>query len=148
MTIPPDFLWPYIASNVVALFLLATAYKWPRVAKFLFVLLFLGAGAFNMFTAIADPEAYLFFADLALLDAYRNFIIGFFTRHTIEVVALIALGQLVIAGLLGGSGTVLKAGVIGGVVFFVAIAPLGAGSAFPSTLLLAAALVLMQRRLR
>ena len=146
MTIPPHFLGPYIGSNVVAFALLVAAYRWPRVSRILFVVLFLGAGAFNIATAITDPEAYMVYADLALLDVYRDFIRGFFADRITVLVGAIAVCQLAIAGLLAGSGWLLKAGAAGGIIFFVAIAPLGVGSAFPSTLLLATALAVLARR--
>jgi hypothetical protein len=43
-------------------------------------------------------------------------------------------------------GKLFLLGIIGGIVFLVAIAPLGIGSAFPSTLLMAFCLVLLHIR--
>ncbi|MBC7339277.1 MAG: hypothetical protein H5U04_05385 [Firmicutes bacterium] len=111
--IPREFLGAVIGSNVVSLGLVLLAIRWPRLARVLFALIFLGAGVFNLTMAVRDPEVYLVYARWAV-DFYRRF---------------------------------LWLGVAGGIVFLLAIAPLGVGSAFPSTLLMAVALYLMWRRL-
>ena len=59
---------------------------------------------------------------------------------TVLVVGFIATAQAFIAVSLLLKGRIYKAGIIGGVIFLIAIAPLGVGSAFPCTLLLALAL--------
>ncbi len=143
----PEFLGPYLGSNIISAALVFAAVKWPRVTRVLFVTIFFAAGVFNAYTAITEPEAYMMYADMAVLDVYRNFITGFFGSHTQIIVLTIALGQLGIAALLCGDNRLLKVGVVGGVMFFVAIIPLGMGSAFPASLLMAIAIVLMWRRL-
>jgi hypothetical protein len=86
------------------------------------------------------------FGELAVLAAYRDFIHGPFRRHTAAIVLSITAGQLAVATLLAsGPSPLRRLGVIGGIVFLLAIAPLGVGSAFPSTLLLAFALAVMDR---
>ncbi len=142
-----EFLGPYLGSNIISAALVGAAVKWPRVTRVLFVTIFLVAGMFNAYTAITEPEAYLMYADMAILNVYRNFVTGFFSSHTEIIVLAIALGQLGIAALLCGDNRFLKIGVGGGVMFFVAIIPLGVGSAFPASLLLAISIVLMWRRL-
>ncbi len=142
-----EFLGPYLGSNIISATLVVAAVKWPRVTRALFVTIFLSAGVFNAYTAITEPEAYLMYADMAVLDVYRNFITGFFSGHTEIIVFAIAIGQLGVAALLCGGNRFLTIGVGGGVMFFVAIMPLGVGSAFPASLLLAIAIVLMWRRL-
>ena len=144
---PPELLGPYLGSNIISAALVVTAVKWPRVTRVLFVIIFLAAGVFNAYTAITEPEAYLMYDDMAVLDVYRNFITGVFSSHAQVIVLAIALGQMSIAALLCGDNRFLKMSVVGGVVFFIAIIPLGVGSAFPSSLLMAIALVLMWRRL-
>ncbi|HPF67714.1 MAG TPA: hypothetical protein PLC20_08575, partial [Flavobacteriales bacterium] len=63
-------------------------------------------------------------------------------------IGAIAFGQgLVALGLLG-RGMLRRIAAIGGIVFLVAIAPLGVGSAFPSSLLLALGLFLSVFRKR
>lgn len=142
-----EFLGPYLGSNIISAALVVAAVKRPRLTRALFVTIFLVAGMFNAYTAITEPEAYLMYADLAVLNVYRNFITGFFSSHSEIIVLAIALCQLGVAALLCGDNRFLKIGVGGGVMFFVAIIPLGVGSAFPASLLLAMAIVLMWRRL-
>lgn len=125
--------------------MLFIAFRFPRPARALFVLLFLAAGTFNIYTAITNPQAYLAYADLAVLKIYRDFINGIFAEYVTLIVIAIAICQLFIAGLLTSSGILQRAGVAGGVVFLLAISPLGVGSALPCTLLLSAALIAMQR---
>ena len=111
------------------------------------MIIFLAAGIFTAYPAITEPEAYLMYGGMAVLEVYRNFITGFFSSHAQVIVLAIALGQLSVAALLCGDNRYLKMGVAGGVIFFVAISPLGVGSAFPASLVMAIAIVLMWRRL-
>jgi len=145
--IGPEFIAPYTISNIVSVVLLVSAYRWPRISRILFVLIFLIAGLFNIYTAMTEPEAYLFYGDMAVLEPYRHFIHGFFSIHTQEIVLAIALGQLCVAALLSFKGKLFKLGIVGGVIFFIAITPLGIGSAFPATLLMAIALITMHYQL-
>lgn len=142
---PADYLAPILVSNAVAAGMILLAIKWPRVARGLVVFVFLAAGAFNTYTALTQPESYLNYANWAVLDVYRNFISGPFAANTQLFVLVIAAGQLAVAALLTRSGRVFNLGIAGGIVFFVAIAPLGIGSAFPSTLLMALALIILHR---
>lgn len=142
--IPSEFIVPYTASNIISLVLVFTAFKWPGLTRSLFLLIFLAAGIVNMYTALTTPEDYLNYREYALLGIYRNFIDGFFSQHVQVIVCVIATGQLTIAALLTRRGLPLNMAVIGGVIFFIAIAPLGIGSALPAPLLLAAALIAMK----
>jgi hypothetical protein len=145
--IPREFLGPYLGFNIVSAGLVFAAFKWPRLTRVLFVLIFVAAGLFNTYTALTQPEAYLDYGDMAVLDVYRRFIDGFFSEHTQAIVLAIALGQLSVGALLTGNVHLVRMGVAGGVIFFIAITPLGVGSAFPATLLMAVALIVMQWRL-
>lgn len=145
--IPREFLGPYLGSNIISTGLVFAAVKWPRLTRVPFVLIFVAAGLFNTYTAHTQPDVYLDYGDMAVLDVYRRFIDGFFSEYTQAIVLAIAVGQLSVGALLTGSGHLLRMGVAGGVIFFIAIAPLGVGSAFPATLLVAVALIVMQWRL-
>jgi hypothetical protein len=147
MTIPPKYLGPYIGSNIVAIGLLVVAAKWPKVARALFILIFLAACIVNAFTVLTQPEAYLMYGETAVVQAYRDFIYGPFSQYTAAFVLAIAIGQLAVAALLVGKGILLRLGVIGGIIFLTAIAPLGVGSAFPFSLFAIAALLVMYRKL-
>ena len=143
--IPKQYIAPYLISNAVSVGLLVAAIVRPRLALGLFVFVFLAAGLFNTYTVLTEPEVYWDYEGMAVLKVYKEFIAGFFSQHTKAIVLLIALGQLCIAALLGNQ-TLRRLGALGGCIFFVAIVPLGVGSAFPCTLLMAAGLVLMEYR--
>jgi len=145
--IDSEFIGPYIVTNIVSATLILLATKWPRLTRIVFILIFVSAGLFNIYTALTRPEAYHLYGDMVALELYRNFIHGFFKEHTQAIILTIALGQLSVAALLSCKGNLFKLGVVGGIIFFVAIAPLGFGSAFSATLLMALALIVMHQRL-
>jgi len=148
MTISPEYLGPYIGSNVVAIALLLVAALWPKVARVLFIVIFLVAGIFNAYSVITQPVAYVEgYGELAVFKLYQDFIFGVFSQYTIAFVLAIAVGQLAIGGLLMAKRPLLTLGVVGGIIFLVAIAPLGAMSAFPFSVFAIAALVVMYRKL-
>lgn len=145
--IPEEYVTSYLITNAVSAGLIVTAIIWPRVSRGLFVFLFLAASLFNAYTVLTNPEVYQDYKEMAVLDVYKEFIAGFFSQYTKATVLAIAVGQLCIAALLLWAQNLRRLGIIGGCIFFVAITPLGVGSAFPSTLLMAAGLVLMEYRL-
>jgi hypothetical protein len=145
--IEPGFTLPYFALIAISLGVVWLSIKRHRLTRLLFILIFLLAGLINIFIAFTRPEVYQYYGGMAIVDFYRDFIYGYFKQHTIEIVSVIGLGQIAIAALLSTSGLLLKLGSTGGVIFFIAMAPLGFGSAFPATLILALALVFMQYRL-
>jgi hypothetical protein len=147
MSIPADYLVPFVVSNAVAVALLVVAYLWPKVARWLFVGIFIAAGLFNIYTAITQPEVYLMYGELALLRFYRDFINGAFSQYTMLFILAIALGQLAVGVLLSRPDPLLRLGVLGACIFLAAIAPLGVGSAFPFSLIAIAALTVMYRKL-
>lgn len=141
-----DYLYLYIISNVVALVLLYCASQWPRIGRLLFMLLFTWASWTNWRIALHNPEAYLDYANLAFLDVYKEIIRGWFSQHITEVVGAIATGQALIAVSMLFKGWWFRAGAAGAIIFLVAIAPFGVGSAFPCTLIMALAMgVLMSK---
>jgi hypothetical protein len=132
-------------SVIAALVLVLVCWHWRPVGRLFFALLFLLAAQFNFRLAMTRPDDYLGFAPLAYLEVYRQFILGFFAEHTAVIVALIAVGQALIGALVLLSGRSLRLGLVGAIVFLVAVAPLGTGAGFPATLILAwaAGLLLM-----
>jgi hypothetical protein len=115
------------------------------LCRFLFFALFLWASLVNMRLALWHPTAYLEYARWAV-GPYRRFILGPFSRHASLFVGAIAVGQLVIAALVAARGRAVALGLAGAIVFLLAIAPLGRGSAFPFSLVAAAAAALLLRR--
>jgi hypothetical protein len=134
----PDILIPYLISNMVAVLLAICSWRWPVSGRLLYVLLFGGACWFNLTTGIHTPEVYLSFAHVAFLQVYRTFITGYFFEHIPFFIFFIAIGQGLISISLLLKGALFKTGALGAIIFLVSIAPLGMGSAFPSTLIMAA----------
>jgi hypothetical protein len=90
------------------------------------------------------PDAYLDYARWAV-PPYRHFILGPFSRHIGLLVGAIALGQLTIAILVAARGRAVVLGLVGAVIFLLAIAPLGRGSAFPFSLTVSVAAGILLR---
>ncbi len=142
-----DYWFPYVVTHAVTFLMIFICYKWPKAGKVAWGIIFILAGIFNIFTVIRDPEAYLSYRDHAV-DFYKFFIDGVFRSFTIFIVSLIGTGQILVGLFLLRKGKLFSLGILGGIVFLVAIAPLGIGSAFPSTLLMALSLVLLYIRLK
>jgi hypothetical protein len=133
-----EFLIPYTVSNLIAFLLFWLCWKRPRTGMIVFGIIFILAGIFNFYTASTTPEVYWQYASWALLDLYVEFIQGFFRENARIIVKIIAFGQLLTGALLlVKKGRTRFSGVLGGIIFFIAIAPLGIGSAFPATLIMA-----------
>jgi hypothetical protein len=146
--LPAGYLALYGAANLVALGIVALAARRPDLARWFFVTLFLSASVLNGILMRLDPQLYVDgYGSLALLAPYRRFIVGFFARHTLPIVLGIALGQLAVGLLLTRRGRWLLLGGLGGSVFLLAIAPLGAAAAFPAPLALLVALLLTVLRM-
>ncbi|MEK6481820.1 hypothetical protein WJR50_30030 [Catalinimonas sp. 4WD22] len=141
-----DYVIAYIISNVAAILLLWISWKKPRLGRLLFSLLFAWASWVNMRNAIYQPEIYLGNADLTFLKVYKDFILGFFSRNTSLIVGGIAVGQGLIALSMLLRGIIFKIGAVGAIIFFFSIAPLGMGSAFPCTLIMASGMYLLLKK--
>ncbi len=86
-----------IISNIIALIILFFAWKRPDIARLLLSILFAWAAFTNWKMAIRSPQEYVNFADLAFIGFYKDFIEGWFSRHSAIMIAAIATGQLVIS---------------------------------------------------
>jgi len=133
----------YTISNVIALTVLGLTWKVPTAGRIAFGVVFLLASIVNTYTVLTTPEAYLFYKDFAVLELYRQFTDDWFATHAQAVVLPIAAGQLLIAGGMFLGGRSSKPAIAGVVIFGLAIAPLGIGSAFPCTIILAFAAILL-----
>ena len=131
-----QYLVPYIISNTFFLLCLIAALKRPMWARIFLAIVFLWASYTNFRTALLTPEVYLEYARFTPLPFYREFINGFFSYHIKACVLIAAAGEFFIfIGLLLERGWV-KIACMGGIIFGLAISPLGVGSAFPATLLM------------
>ncbi|MEO9870603.1 hypothetical protein [Ekhidna sp.] len=120
-----------IISNVIALALLFVCWKYPRYGRYAYGVIFLIAGVVNIMTTWAGPSVYLQYRNHVILKVYRAFIDGYFEQHIQEIILVIAIGQFLLAlGFFYGS-FLLKPAIIGGIVFSIALIPLGIGAALP-----------------
>jgi hypothetical protein len=145
--VPGQYFVPYIVSNVIGVAILSVAIWRPHVARWLIGAIFAYAAVYNTWLGLTKPEEYQGFAALAWLEVYRQFITGFFRENASVILLLIAFGQAVIAATLAIGKKALWIGALGTCVFLLAIAPLGVGSAFPFSLTVSAAAVIVWRRL-
>lgn len=136
----------YVISNIVALIMLACSWKYPNISRLLYSALFGWACYANTHAAIQTPHYYLDYAQYAFIGFYVKFINGFFEEHITAVVISIAVCQLAIALSMWLRGFLFRMGAVGAIVFLISIAPLGIGSAFPCTLIMAGGLLLLLRR--
>ena len=141
-----EYFIPWIISNSVAVLLLLAAIKKPKLARLLFALLFLWACWLNYTTAHKNPTDYLNYANLTPFSVYSDFISGWFKSHIIAIVTLISIGQGLIGLGLLLKGWIVRLAGIGAVIFFLAIAPLGIGSAFPFSLIAIAAIYFILKK--
>jgi len=140
-----EWLVPHLLSIAVAIAMAVAAWKRPNLGRGLFAALFLWAGLYNSRVALTDPSPYLDFAKLTESPVYRGIIEGPFARNIVAWVSLIAVGQLCIGLGMLLRGSLTRIASVGAIVFLVAIAPLGIGSAFPATLIMAGGAAVLLR---
>lgn len=146
MEISSTFSWTaYIISNAFAAILIVASKRHPRFTRLTILLIFAVAAAANGYLAIDAPWAYQDYADTAILP-YRRFILGTFEPIITPMVLVIAFCQLLIAISMLARRQFFKVGCWAGIVFCIAIAPLGLYAAFPATLLLAIALFRLEQK--
>ncbi|HEX6848752.1 MAG TPA: hypothetical protein VF144_17325 [Chitinophagaceae bacterium] len=135
---------PYIISQVVSLVILITAWKKTRWARWLFSLLFFWASGTNMYFGLRRPDIYLEYADMAI-PLYRDFINGWFSQRNHIVIPLIAIAQFFIAITMMLRGAWVRLACIGSIIFLLSIAPLLVGAAFPFSITVSLAAVLIYK---
>jgi len=143
-----QYLVPYIISQIVGLGILLAATLNIRLSRFLFSVIFLYAGSYNMYIGLIKPETYLGFSELAI-PLYRDFINGWFSHNNHIVIPLIAIGQLLISIGMVLKGRWVVIACIGAIIFLLSISPLMVGSAFPFSIpvSIAALLILREKEL-
>jgi hypothetical protein len=143
--IPFFFMAVYIGSNVLALISIWASIRYPKFARLFFLLLFAWAFWINCSMAIESPWAYEDYADSAV-PLYEQFILGAFQKIITPMVLAIAACQGLIAISMLMKGLLFRIACWGGIVFCMAVAPIGAYAAFPATVFLAIALYLLQKK--
>ena len=129
----------YVGSNVFSLLLILICIRKPHVGRTLFAIGFLAAGLFNTWAVTSNPQTYVAIYGSTAIEPYRLFITGPFAANPALVVIPIALGQVLVGLFSSTSGQTAKLGLLGSMLFLLAICPLGVGSAFPAPLLMAIA---------
>ena len=140
------YVWLLIIANLLAVFLLLASLYRPRVCRVLFFLLFLWAAVTNCVTLLQSPLVYLEYADLTWSAVYRDFIRGWFAEHIRLFVGIIVICQGLIAISLLLKGWIYTLGSIGGMLFLLAILPLGVGSGFPCSAIMSVSLFILLRK--
>ena len=141
-----EYFIPWIITNSIAILFLMSAIRKPKLARLLFVLLFIWACLINYSTAHKNPNDYLNYAALTPFDLYYDFINGWFKSHIISMVTLISIGQGFIAIGMLLKGWIVRAAGVGAIIFFLAITPLGIGSGFPATLITSLAIYIILKK--
>lgn len=137
------FFYLMTVVNIFSILQLLAAFKWPHVSRVSFFLLFAAASIINFRTAIESPWLYFDYAGLTWSDLYKDFIHGWFGNHLQPSVVAIAICQALISISMLLKGWLFKIGSIGGIIFLLALIPLGTGSAFPSTAIMAIAMLVL-----
>jgi hypothetical protein len=134
-----------LVVNLIALFMTWLAWKRPPLGRLAFALMFFFAAGVNFYYALADPEEYVYYADFAMVEGYRSLILNASAETIRAILIVTALAQLAVAGAFLSSGRLLEIGALAGVVFLLAIAPLGWAAAFPATVIQAIGAYLIYR---
>ncbi len=146
MELLKENLIPWSISNGLAIFVLATSFRWTKLTRLLLFILFAWASWLNYTTAHKTPDFYLLYANFTPFDVYHNFIIHWFKSNIVTTVTLISIGQGLIAFGIILKGMAVKIACAGAILFFIGIAPLGVGSGFPATLIGAVATLLILKK--
>jgi hypothetical protein len=133
---------PYIITHAFSFALIFICWKLPKIGKVVWGIIFILAALFNMYLGNSNPQKYVEYGQHAG-GLYQTFIYGPFSSYTSLFVSLIAFGQILVGIFLLMKRTFFLLGILGGIIFLIAISPLGIGSAFPSTLLMAFSLLLL-----
>lgn len=133
----------YLVANMVSLVVLIAAILRPVTARWMLSLIFIGAGIFNAIMAIREPDLFMVYGAMTPSAAYEQFIYGAFRNNITAIVLSISICQLAAGIFIAAGRSLVVTGLAAAITFLIAIAPLGAGSAFPSTLLLAAAAIVL-----
>jgi hypothetical protein len=94
----------------------------------------------TLYTALHTPRVYVDAYGPLAIWPYDQIIYGAFARHAAAFISVIATGQCASGILTLLPGRLRRLGLVGMIVFLLAITGLGWGSAFPATLIMVAAI--------
>ncbi|WP_343692146.1 hypothetical protein [Chitinophaga sp.] len=133
----------YLVSNISALLILLISIWFKRAGRMIIGGMFLVAALVNTWQAIYRPEAYNIYEWIAALPVYEYLIGQVFLLHiTLYILILMVFQLLVGTGILYNR----KPAFLAAIVYLLALAPLGAGSSFPCTILLSIACVILLKK--
>ena len=132
MDLLKEYFTPWIVSNSIAILFLVASIRKPKLARFLFVLLFSWACWLNYTTSHNNPNDYLLYSSFTPFTIYKEFIDGWFKENITSMVTFISFGQVLIAFGMILKGWCVRIAGIGAMIFFLAISPLGIGAGFPA----------------
>lgn len=133
---PDEYFITWLSSNIAALILLYFCWKYPKIGKYAYSVIFLLAAITNFKIATESPEPYLEYLEWTFLSVYERFIQGSFKENFGVFVKVIAFGQLLISLGLFVHSYLYKPALIGAMLFALAILPFGTGSGFPVPILM------------
>jgi hypothetical protein len=148
-TFLPDSLVPWCMSNMVGFGLLWISILWkghgPEMARRTWGALLLIAGLVNSLVLWTDPTSYHDFGVLSIPPLQQFIYSNYFSNPAYLVVPIIlcqwAMGYILIQK--DPPLSWLKMALRGAVIWFLGIAPMGLGSAFPSSLLYATTMMVI-----
>ncbi|OMP75195.1 hypothetical protein [[Flexibacter] sp. ATCC 35208] len=133
----------FLVSNAGAILILLISIWYKRAGRIIIALLFLIAALVNAWQATFKPDVYNVYELIAALPVYEYLIAEVLLIHITLYIILLMIIQLFIGiGILYNRKTALVAGIV----YLLALAPLGAGSSFPCTVILAIAVILLLKR--
>ena len=133
----------YLISNAGALLVLFISIIFKRTGRVIMALLFLIAAIDNAWLAIHQPSVYSVYERLAALPVYEVLIHQVFLEHITTYMLILMLFQLAISLGLLWRGKWEKIALSAAIIYLLALAPLGAGSSFPCTVILALACMVL-----
>jgi len=134
---------PYCASLAIASAVLLLAVSRRSWARWSIVAMFAYAAFYNTWLGLTHPTEYQNFATLALIPWYADFIRGPFLANDSAMIVTIAAGQALSAIGLGLGGRWTPFGAAGVCLFLLGIAPFGVGSAFPFSIIVSLATLIL-----
>ncbi|MBD0849591.1 hypothetical protein [Maribacter arenosus] len=141
-----EYFIQWMASNTIAILLLIASFRRPKLARLVFSLLFAWACWLNYTTAHHHPEDYLNYASMTPFVWVRDFINDWFKGHITGIITVISVGQGLIALGMLLQGWWVQVASVCAILFLLAIIPLGIGSGFPCSLILALAVYIMLKK--
>lgn len=137
MLYDPGFTGLHLGAIAMALLFTFAAFRQPRLGRAAFAWLFGVAALVNAATALTAPELYLYYADVAVVGWFRERSLQLFMQHAQVTMLAVALLQAAMTGGIVVGGRPARAACWAMTAFLLAVAPLGVGSGFPSTVILA-----------